>query len=91
MGGKHITRDMSFAGGGKHITVMAVPQIMFVVAAAMTEARTTQSGTSLKLVFNPTKRQLKLNGNLTSLKDFWITNLEGGNINSLLFRFYRSA
>ena len=48
--------------------------------AAMTEASTTQS----KLVFNPTKRQFKWNGDLTSLKDFWITNLEGGNINSLL-------
>ena len=52
--------------------------------AAMTEASTTQSGTSLKLVFNLTKRQFKWNGDLTSLKDFWITNLEGGNINSLL-------
>ena len=50
----------------------------------MTEASTTQSGASLKLVFNPTKRQFKWNGDLTSLKDFWITNLEGGNINSLL-------
>ena len=50
----------------------------------MTEASTTQSGTSLKLVFNPRKRQFKWNGDLTSLKDFWITNLEGGNINSLL-------
>ena len=55
-----------------------------VVMAAMTEANTTQSGTSLKLVFNPTKRQFKWNGDLTSLKDFWITSLEGGNINSLL-------
>ena len=52
--------------------------------AAVTEASTTQSGTSLKLVFSPTKRQFKWNGDLTSLKDFWITNLEGGNINSLL-------
>ena len=55
-----------------------------VVMAAMTEANTTLSGTSLKLVFNPTKRQFKWNGDLTSLKDFWITSLEGGNINSLL-------
>ena len=52
--------------------------------AAMIEASTTQSETSLKLVFNPTKRQFKWNGDLTSLKDFWINNLEGGNINSLL-------
>lgn len=52
--------------------------------AAVTEASTTQSGTSLKLDFNPTKRQFKWTGDLTSLKDFWITNLEGGNINSLL-------
>ena len=50
----------------------------------MTEANTTQSRTSLTLVFNPTKRQFQWNGDLTSLKDFWITNLEGGNINSLL-------
>ena len=50
----------------------------------MTETNTTQSRTSLKLVFNPTKRQFKWNGDLTSLEDFWITNLEGGNINSLL-------
>ena len=54
------------------------------VIAAMTETNTTQSRTSLKLVFNPTKRQFKWNGDLTSLEDFWITNLEGGNINSLL-------
>ena len=52
--------------------------------AAMTKVSTTQSGTSLKFVFNPTKRQFKWNGDLTSLKDFWITNLEGGNINSLM-------
>ena len=67
-------------GGGGHIIFHNINGGQ----AAMTQASTTQSVTSLKLVFSPTKRQFKWNGDLTSLKDFWVTNLEGGNINSLL-------
>ena len=36
------------------------------------------------LSFNPNKKQFKWNGDLNSLKDFWIAELEEGKIESLL-------
>ena len=51
-------------------------------------ASATGGATSLKLSANlgfiPTKKQFKWNGSLASLKEFWISELEDGNSNSLV-------
>ena len=36
------------------------------------------------MVFNPQKNQYKWNSDLTTLRDFWIAELEGGDENSLV-------
>ena len=41
-------------------------------------------GLSVKLGFIPNKKQFKWNGSLARLKEFWISEVEGGNANSLV-------
>ena len=54
----------------------------------MAASSATGGATSLKLAANlgfiPTKKQFKWNGSLASLKEFWISELEDGNSNSLV-------
>ena len=44
----------------------------------------TSPGLSANLGFIPSKKQFKWNGSLASLKEFWISELEDGNANSLV-------
>ena len=44
----------------------------------------TLPGSSANLGFIPSKKQFKWNGSLASLKEFWISELEDGNANSLV-------
>ena len=52
----------------------------------MTAATTDIAPTEInpQLVFNPQKNQFKWNSDLTTLRDFWIAELEGGDENNLV-------
>ena len=54
------------------------------MAATAATGGSAPPGLSVKLGFIPNKKQFKWNGSLASLKEFWISELEGGNANSLV-------
>ena len=55
-----------------------------VMAATSATGGATLLGLSASLGFIPSKKQFKWNGSLASLKEFWISELEGGNAHSLV-------
>ena len=54
------------------------------MAATTATGGSAPPGLSVKLGFIPNKKQFKWNGSLASLKEFWISELEGGIANSLV-------
>ena len=54
------------------------------MAATTATGGATSPGLSANLGFIPNKKQFKWNGSLASLKEFWISELEDGNANSLV-------
>ena len=54
------------------------------MAATSATRSATSPGLSANLGFIPNKKQFKWNGSLASLKEFWISELEDGNANSLV-------
>ena len=54
------------------------------MAATSATGGATSPGLSAMLGFIPNKKQFKWNGSLASLKEFWISELEDGNANSLV-------
>ena len=54
------------------------------MAATSATGGATSPGLSANLGFIPSKKQFKWNGSLASLKEFWISELEDGNANSLV-------
>ena len=58
--------------------------VMRLMAATSATGGATSPGLSANLGFIPSKKQFKSNGSLASLKEFWISELEHGNANSLV-------